>query len=449
MATNKNWLTIAESSFPWEREALEFIRAQFPSHEPYRAWSNFEFIADDGSVNEVDLLIFTPQGLFLIEIKSRPGRLRGDAGTWIWETDGKLTTVDNPYQLANSKAKKLRSLLQRQKACKSKAQLPFVEAIVFCSAPDLRCELQGTARHHVCRRDRGAEGDKPARPGILAAIRNRVCDGLDSYAKGTHDRPTAKRLAQAMEQAGIRPSQRSRKVSDYELDQLINQGPGYQDWLATHSTLKNVLRRVRIYNVRTGANIDERQTIERAARREAELLETLQHPGVLRREGFTEHELGPALIFEHDPKAIRLDHFLAQSHEQLTVDQRLDILRQITEVMRFAHEKRIVHRALCPQSVLITSQEDDGTLWWTGPAPSHGGVASYPAATNLDADPEGEVLFTADGALSACDTDGTVLWTTPVVDQPEAATPVASVALHVAGANSRPRPPKARTRWRA
>lgn len=357
MATTKNWLAIAESSFPWEREALDFVRAQFPPHEPYRAWSNFEFIADDGSVNEVDLLVFTPQGFFLIEIKSRPGRLRGDAGTWTWETDGKLATVDNPYQLANSKAKKLRSLLQRQKACKSKGQVPFVEALVFCSAPDLRCELQGTAHYHVCLRDRAAEGEKPARPGILAAIKRRECPGLDPYAKGMHDRPTAKMVAQAMEQAGIRPSQRSRKVSDYELDHLINEGPGYQDWQATHSTLKNVRRRVRIYNVRTGATIDERQTIERAARREAELLEMLHHPGILRREGFTEHELGPALIFEHDPRSIRLDHFLAQSHEQLSVDQRLDLLRQITEVVRFAHEKRIVHRALCPQSVLVTTNE--------------------------------------------------------------------------------------------
>ena len=84
--TVKNWTTIAESSYPWEREALEFIRAQFPTHDPYRAWTNFEFIADDGSVNEIDLLVFTPHGFFLIEIKSRPGRLWGDAGTWTWET---------------------------------------------------------------------------------------------------------------------------------------------------------------------------------------------------------------------------------------------------------------------------------------------------------------------------------------------------------------------------
>ena len=353
MAKLKNWLTITESSFPWERDALEFVRDQFPDHEPYRAWSNFEFIADDGTVNEVDLLIFTPQGFFLIEIKSRPGLLRGDAGTWAWETEGKPFTLDNPYLLANSKAKKLRSLLQRQKACKGRGQVPFIEALVFCSAPDLRCELQGYARYHVCLRDVAAAGDQAARPGIIAAIKRRDCDGLIPNAMGTHDRPTGKMVAQAMEQSGIRPTQRSRKVSDYVLDSLVDDGPGYQDWLATHSTLKNIRRRVRIYNVRTGASQEERQTIERAARREAELLETLQHPGILRREGFTEHELGPALIFEHDPQFIRLDHFLTLRHAQLSLDQRLDLLRQIAEVVRFAHEKRVVHRALRPRSILV------------------------------------------------------------------------------------------------
>lgn len=357
--SSKNWNSVSEPAFPWEREALEFVRSQFPNHEPYRAWSNFEFVADDGSIYEVDLLVFTPQGFFLIEIKSKPGRLRGDAGTWTWETDGKLTTVDNPYHLANSKAKKLRSLLQRQKAAKSKGQVPFIEALVFCSAENLQCDLQGNAKLHVCLRDRAADGTIPARPGIMAAIKRRECDGLDPNAKDTHDRPTAKLVAQAFEQAGIRPSQRSRKVSDYVLDRLINEGPGYQDWEATHATLKTVRRRVRIYNVRVSATSDERQTIERAARREAELLEMLQHPGVLRREGFTEHELGPALIFEHDPTAMRLDHFLAQHHDQLTVEHRLDLLRQISEVIRFAHDKRVVHRSLSPQSILVVDKGKD------------------------------------------------------------------------------------------
>jgi hypothetical protein len=135
MATSTNWMTVAESSFPLEREALEFVRAQFPAHDPYRAWSNFEFIADDGSVNEIDLLIFTPQGFFLIEIKSRPGRLRGDAGTWTWETDGKLTTVDNPYQLANPKRRNCNPCCSDRKPARAKAKCRSSKQLSFVPLP--------------------------------------------------------------------------------------------------------------------------------------------------------------------------------------------------------------------------------------------------------------------------------------------------------------------------
>ena len=126
------WTTVSESRFQWERDALEFIRQRFPPHEPHRAWSNFEFIADDGNINEVDLLLFTPQGLFLVEIKSRPGRLFGDAGTWTWESDGRLSTVDNPLIAANLKAKKLRwgGRLRVPDALESSGQLVAIVAAI-------------------------------------------------------------------------------------------------------------------------------------------------------------------------------------------------------------------------------------------------------------------------------------------------------------------------------
>ncbi|MGA8347368.1 MAG: protein kinase, partial [Isosphaeraceae bacterium] len=94
--------------------------------------------------------------------------------------------------------------------------------------------------------------------------------------------------------------------------------------------------------------------IERAALREFQLLEMLSHPGILRAHGFTEHEVGPALIFEHDPLGVRLDHYLIQNKDKLSIDTRLELVRQIAEVISFAHDKKVVHRALCPQSILVT-----------------------------------------------------------------------------------------------
>jgi hypothetical protein len=77
--SDRRWKAIAESQFPWERDALTYVRERLPDHDPYQAWSNFEFVGQDGSINEVDLLVLSPNGLFLIEIKSRPGTVSGDA----------------------------------------------------------------------------------------------------------------------------------------------------------------------------------------------------------------------------------------------------------------------------------------------------------------------------------------------------------------------------------
>jgi serine/threonine protein kinase len=353
----KNWTTVTESRYPWERDALEFVRGRWPDHEPYRAWANFEFIALDGSINEVDLLLLTPMGFFLVEIKSRPGRVFGDAGTWTWETERRPVTAANPLLLANLKAKKLKQLLLRQKAVKIKDAMPFVEPLVFLSAPDLQCDLRDTAAYGVCLRDLDAAAGQPERPGILAAVRGRNCPGLPAKPGPFVDRPLAKVISQAIEQAGIPNGSRKRRVSDYLLEQLLEEGPGYQDWEACHVQNIGGKRRIRLYLVWNEATAEEREMIRRAARRDFQLTETLQHPGVLRALGYTEHEVGPAVVFEHDPQALRLDHFLVQCGDRLGADVRLDLLRQAAEVVRFAHEKKVVHRGLCPQSILVCDPE--------------------------------------------------------------------------------------------
>ena len=71
------WQAVSQSQFAWEREALDWLRNHLPDREPWHAWTNFEFIDEEGKVNEVDALILTPAGLFLIEIKSRPGVVAG------------------------------------------------------------------------------------------------------------------------------------------------------------------------------------------------------------------------------------------------------------------------------------------------------------------------------------------------------------------------------------
>ena len=351
--TSPRWLAITDSEFPWEREALAFVRAGLPDHEPYRVWSNFEFIADDGSINEVDLLVLTSKGFYLVEIKSRPGVVEGDQGTWTWRHDGRSHTVDNPLLLANRKAKKLISLLRRQPALQKKVRSPFLEAHVFLSNADVDCHITEDLRDRVHLRDAGAGRDE--QPGIVAA--------LTRHSAGTPlrvrpDLPMAKALSRAMHEAGIRPSQRVRRVGDYKLDKLLLEGPSYQDWTARHTAIEREQARVRIYGIPYGATDDERTAFKRAARREYEILRDVQHEGILAAKAYTEHVLGPALVFEHRDSAQRFDHWLAEHATDLDVDTRIHLLRQIAEAVRYAHGKHLIHRALSPQSILVLDPED-------------------------------------------------------------------------------------------
>ncbi len=148
----ERWKMITPSEYPWEREAFDFLRDGLPDHEPYRAWVNFDFVADDGSIHQVDALIVTPKGFYLLEAKSRPGVIAGDAHSWTWTNAGQRTTRDNPLVATDRKAKRLKSLLARQPSMK-KHRVPFLQPVVFCSAPDQELRLEPHAGRWVFARD--------------------------------------------------------------------------------------------------------------------------------------------------------------------------------------------------------------------------------------------------------------------------------------------------------
>lgn len=345
--SGNRWHVIAESNFPWEREALEWLRAQLPDRDPWNVWTNFEFIDDEGKISEVDALVLSPAGLFLVEIKSRPGTVDGDAHTFTWTTDGREYTYDNPLILANRKSKRLASLLRRQPSItKAKIRLPFVEPAIFLSSTTLKSKLQGTAKTGTFLRGQpGSLGDD----GIVAALIN----GINANPSHNVDSQQARAIARGLAEAGIRPSNKHRQVGDYKLIKLIAEGEGFQDWQSQHVSIESIQRRVRIYTVANASSPEARATRVRQARREFEVLEGISHPGILKVNDYKETEMGPALVFDHDPKAQRLDHLLRDRGAQLTVDQRLQLVRDIAETLKYAHSKRLYHRALGPQSIMV------------------------------------------------------------------------------------------------
>lgn len=417
---NDTWIQVTPSEYPWEREALEHLKHGLPDHEPYRAWANFEFVLD-GVISEVDALVAVPKGIFLVEIKSWPGRLEGDAGTWRLTRPGASgpTLLDNPLLLANRKAKRLKSLLYRQRAFRGE-RVPFIAPLMFLSHAELDCRLAEDARHGVCGLDRAPDGSRGQRgglPGLIETLTKLSREEASALGERRIDRPSSARLADALEQAGIRPARRMRTIGDLQLRELLDDGPGYQDFLAVHPRFPRVEHRARIYGTAEQASAEEREQALRAAQREYELLHTISHPGIAAARSFHEHELGPAIVFDRDPTEVRLDHFLEQAGPSLSLDDRLALVRELAEALAYAHRHRLYHRALSPRAVLVSapSKPTERRLriisWQTG---ARAGAGSSPVSVSgtqhlEDLIDEGSAAYLAPESLIDPDADPELL----------------------------------------
>lgn len=408
-AESARWTTVADSPHDHEREALAFLRRRLPDREPYRVWSNFEFTAPSGALYEVDALAVTDNGVHLIEIKSHPGEIGGDGGTWRWVTpEGRRRTFDNPRLLANRKAKALKEMLVRTKAfAKHRDEMPFVSECVFLSDPDVKVTLSPPGRHRVFGRDaeHGKDEPRPRRGigDIVKALTTLESEGSRGSRRRV-DGQLGARIARAVEQAGIRERSSRRRFNDYRLVDLLvdveadqDTGVAYQDFVVEHVGLAGVRRRLRLYPLERNATADQREAAARAAKREFQHLRALRHPGILAPIEFFEHERGPCLLFDHDPESLPLDRWLVEA-DQLDVLSRLDVVRQVAEALAHAHRRGVFHRSLCPSAVLVGGDRADPRVqianWHAGAR-----VATGDADGTLSGTDHVDALAASDAAL--------------------------------------------------
>ncbi|MGP3974925.1 BREX system serine/threonine kinase PglW [Streptomyces sp. 8N114] len=351
MREGGRWTTITPSQYEHERKALQYIRDRLPDSEPYRAWSNFTFTADSGHTPEVDLLVAAPGGLYLIEIKSWHGRVAASGSDWLHNR----RVESNPLHLANNKAQKLKSLLAKENQRQNtRIRIPFIQHAIFFSEPGLRIDLPPHQRNWLF----GPEPQPGGQPGPLPSLLSDLLLKMPTDVRRAVDATTSRALPNLLSGIGIARSRKYFQLGSWDLESKpLDTGPDWEDYLADHRELPSEHRRVRIYLVERNAAQTERAAIERAARREMQVLHGISHQGIVQADTLERHENGPALVFRHPRHAKRLDHYMAEYGSQLGIDTRLDMIRQLAEALAYAHRRRLHHRVLSARSILVAPDE--------------------------------------------------------------------------------------------
>ena len=99
----------------------------------------------------------------------------------------------------------------------------------------------------------------------------------------------------------------------------------------------------------------ERALLRNALRREFKQCQRLNHSGIVRYQGLVEVDGYGLCIEEEYVEGRTLQAYLKENH---TDDEKIAIINQVADALRYAHQQGVIHRNLSLQIVLVTTQGD-------------------------------------------------------------------------------------------
>lgn len=352
-ADSQRYHEVARSQYDHEKLGIAALLSVIPDAAPYRVWSDFEFIDDNGQWHEVDALVVGQRRVHLVELKNWSGTLTGDEHRWR-TLGGAFPPVRNPGKLARYKAQRLASRLQTvfndifHKADfplpPELRKVPWVQEAVFLTHPEVVSDLTDFGAKNVFGLDGYSNHTQ------LHGISERLTEAPDAHGHITENLSKIM-LESALEIiTGKRQKRREHTAGSWILKGKEEWDDQVEVWSAQHrvSGHKGLVH----VPVTSGGQIGGAQ-LRRQVNRAFTLLSGIKHEGIdapVSQEYLDETDL-PVLVYPAHGTHESLDFLFPGA--TLTAQQQIDLILQIADAVAYAHDHNVVHRGLGPGAVTV------------------------------------------------------------------------------------------------
>lgn len=331
-------IPVGEPVNPSERGVIRHLRDHAPAD--WVVLHNVE-VANHGRWSEIDLIVIAPHAVYVIDVKGTRGTIEVIGPSWY---PSRRQPFRSPVPKLAGHAKTVKGLLTRDTPALSR--LYVGELVVLTDPTAALVDPFGRDTAAVVRLD-----------DLVAAIadRSRITGPFDTSGDLAAHAPIVQLLT------GVtRAPQGPRVFGSWQAEEKLSESDDVTEYRGHNAALRDVTPPVRLRVYELDAYLDDEER-DRQRHRIGNAFTTLSrlpaHPNIVAAHAFflTEDESRAVLILdEADADALRPRLAAADA---LSMDTKLRIIGDVLGALDHAHRNRVIHRALSPDTVLVTPDD--------------------------------------------------------------------------------------------